>query len=99
MLVPGVAHSALEYYRWAFRAQFRGEGRRFTDAIGTRVPARVLQLHGHADTCILPETARASAPWLGPHARLETWDGVGHFPHLESPARTNKALVHFLSAR
>jgi pimeloyl-ACP methyl ester carboxylesterase len=99
MLVPGVAHSALEYYRWAFRAQFRGEGRRFTDAVGTRVTARVLQLHGRADTCVLPETAVTSAPWLGPHARLETWHGIGHFPHLESPARTNEALVHFLAAR
>jgi pimeloyl-ACP methyl ester carboxylesterase len=96
MLVPGVAHSSLEYYRWAFRAQFRGEGRRFADAVGTRVTARVLQLHGEADPCILPDTARSSAPWLGPHTRLETWSGVGHFPHLEAPDRTNAALREFL---
>ena len=96
MLVPGVAHSSLEYYRWAFRAQFRGEGRRFSDAVGTRVVARVLQLHGDADTCFLPETARASAPWLGPHSRLQTWPGIGHFPHLETSERTNSALLEFL---
>jgi pimeloyl-ACP methyl ester carboxylesterase len=95
MLVQGVAHSSLEYYRWAFRAQFRGEGRRFSDAVGTRVAAPVLQLHGDADTCILPETAVASAPWLGPHSRLETWPGIGHFPHLEDPERTNTALTEF----
>lgn len=96
MLVPGVAHSALEYYRWAFRAQFRGEGKRFTDAVGTRVSAPVLQLHGSVDPCVLPETAVASAPWLGPHAPLTTWDGIGHFPHLEAPATTNQALLKFL---
>jgi pimeloyl-ACP methyl ester carboxylesterase len=97
MLVAGVPHSALEYYRWAFRAQFRGEGKRFTDAVGTRVSAPVLQLHGSADPCVLPETATASAPWLGPHSPLTTWDGVGHFPHLEAPAATNDALLTFLT--
>ncbi|GAA5164988.1 alpha/beta hydrolase [Amycolatopsis dongchuanensis] len=96
MLVPGVAHSALEYYRWAFRAQFRGEGRRFADAVGTRVAAPVLQIHGEADTCVLPETARESAPWHGPYSRFETLSGVGHFPHLEDPARTDKVLLEFL---
>ncbi|WP_158887602.1 alpha/beta fold hydrolase [Amycolatopsis anabasis] len=98
MLVPGVAHSALEYYRWAFRAQFRGEGRRFTDAVDSRIAARVLQVHGEADPCVLPETARASAPWRGPRSRFETLPGIGHFPHLESPARTTELLASFLAA-
>lgn len=97
MLVPGVAHSALEYYRWAFRAQFRGEGRRFTDAVGTRIAAPTLQLHGAEDPCILPETATASVRWAGPHAEPEIWAGVGHFPHLEAPDRTSAALVDFLN--
>jgi pimeloyl-ACP methyl ester carboxylesterase len=96
MLVPGVAHSALEYYRWAFRAQFRGEGRRFSSAVDKRVDAPVLRLHGVEDLCVLPETARASAPWLGPHAAFELWPGVGHLPHLEVPDRTNEAMLRFL---
>lgn len=96
MLVPGVAHSALEYYRWAFRAQFRGEGRRFTEAVGGRVTMPVLQLHGADDPCILPSTARDSAPWLGPRSRFETLPGVGHYPHLEAPDKTTKALESFL---
>ncbi|PXY31216.1 alpha/beta fold hydrolase [Prauserella muralis] len=99
MLVPGVAHSALEYYRWAFRAQFRGEGRRFTDAVGTRVRTPVLQLHGEQDPCVLVSTARDSAPWLGPRSRFETLPGVGHYPHLEEPALTAKLLVAFLRAQ
>ncbi|WP_370945213.1 alpha/beta fold hydrolase [Amycolatopsis sp. cg5] len=98
MLVPGVAHSALEYYRWAFRAQFRGEGKRFADAVGTRIAAPVLQIHGSADRCVLPETAYASTPWFGPHTALRPWDGIGHFPHLEAPARTSDALLDFLKA-
>lgn len=96
MQVPGVAHSALEYYRWAFRAQFRGEGRRFKAAVDGRVSAPVLQLHGDADTCVLPDTARASAPWQGPGSRFELLAGVGHYPHLEDPERTTKALLTFL---
>jgi pimeloyl-ACP methyl ester carboxylesterase len=27
---------------------------------------------------------------------METWAGVGHFPHLEAPDRTNAALREFL---
>ncbi|HVW44992.1 MAG TPA: alpha/beta hydrolase [Amycolatopsis sp.] len=96
MLIPGVAHSALEYYRWALRAQFRGEGARFTSAVGTRIAAPVLQIHGAADTCILPRTARDSAPWQGPRSRFELLPDVGHFPHLEAPDHTSKALLDFL---
>jgi pimeloyl-ACP methyl ester carboxylesterase len=99
MLVPGVAHSALEYYRWAFRAQFRGEGRRFTDALARRGETPVLQLHGEADPCLLPSTARDSSRWLGPHSRFETLPGVGHLPQLEAPGPTNEALLAFLRAQ
>lgn len=97
MRVPGVAHSALEYYRWAFRTQFRAEGGRFADAVGTRVGVPVLQLHGTEDGCVLPGTAAASSPWLGPRSRFELLDGVGHYPHLEAPERTARTLTEFLS--
>lgn len=97
MRVPGVAHSSLEYYRWAFRAQFRGEGRRFAEAVREPVTVPVLQIHGEADRCVLPGTARASAPWLGPGSRFETLDGVGHLPQLEAPGRTTAALLSFLA--
>lgn len=96
MLVPGVAHSALEYYRWAFRSQFRGDGRRFADAVDTRPRMPTLQLHGASDPVILPETARESAPWSGPHSRFELLPGVGHYPQLESATETGKVLIDFL---
>jgi pimeloyl-ACP methyl ester carboxylesterase len=96
MLVRGVAHSALEYYRWAFRSQFRGDGRRFAEALDQPLRLPVLQLHGGADPCVLSETARASAPWLGPRSRFVTLPEIGHFPHLERPAETSQALAEFL---
>jgi pimeloyl-ACP methyl ester carboxylesterase len=96
MLVPGVAHSALEYYRWAFRAQFRGEGRRFTDALDTRVEMPVFQLHGEQDRYILPKTARSSSRWSGPRSSWETLPGIGHWPHLEAPEHTAKSVLSFL---
>jgi pimeloyl-ACP methyl ester carboxylesterase len=98
MLVRGAAHSALEYYRWAVRAQLRGEGRRFSEAMQREVTVPVLQLAGAADPCILPRTVRASAAWA--HGRVETrlLDGIGHFPHQEAPAVTNRVLTEFLSS-
>jgi pimeloyl-ACP methyl ester carboxylesterase len=97
ILIPTVAHCALEYYRWGFRSQFRGEGRRFADAVDTRLRVPVLQLQGEADTCTLPGTARASSPWLGPRSRFESLPEVGHYPHLEAPATTTSRLTDFLA--
>ncbi|HWM04637.1 MAG TPA: alpha/beta hydrolase [Actinophytocola sp.] len=98
MLVRGAAHSALEYYRWAVRAQLRGEGRRFSEALQREITVPVLQLSGAADPCILPGTVRASAAWA--HGRVETTllDGIGHFPHQEAPATTSRALTTFLTS-
>jgi pimeloyl-ACP methyl ester carboxylesterase len=97
MLVTGVAHSSLEYYRWALRAQLRGEGRRYAEAMRRRLNAPVLQLRGALDPCILAPAVEASAPWAARGHRLITVDGVGHYPHQEAPAATSKAIVDFLS--
>jgi pimeloyl-ACP methyl ester carboxylesterase len=94
--VPGVAHCALEYHRWAFRSQFRGDGRRFAAAVARPVEVPVLQVHGADDPCVLPRTAAASAPWAGPAHRLEVLAGVGHFPHEERPEQVTASLVEFL---
>src|SRR6201999_1629666 len=37
MLVPGVAHSSLEYFRWALRSQLRGDGHRFAEEVDRRL--------------------------------------------------------------
>lgn len=94
--VPGVAHLALEYYRWAVRAQLRGEGRRFAEEVDRRMTLPVLQLHGAEDPTLLPATARASRDWVGADARFDLLDGVGYFVHQEAPAAANHALLEQL---
>ncbi len=83
--VPGVAHCAMEYYRWAVRSQMRAEGRRFAAAVARPAEVSVLGLHGADDPFLLARTAAASAPWAGKRHALEVWPGVGHFPHEERP--------------
>lgn len=96
MLVQAVAHSALEYHRWAVRSQLRGDGKRFADAVSVPVRVPVLQLHGEQDPCVLSETARRSTRWAGPRSRFQSLPDVGHLPHLETPAATVRALAEFL---
>ncbi len=97
MLIPGAAHSALEYYRWAMRSQLRTEGRRYVAAVGRPVPVPVLQLHGAADPCLLEATARRSQRWGGPAYTYRSLPNVGHFLHQEAPEATTEALAEFLT--
>lgn len=96
MRIPGVAHSALEYYRWAFRSVFRGDGRRFAAAMRTPCAAPVLQVHGLDDGCVLPFSAHSSAQWAGAGSRFREVPGVGHYPHLEAPEITTALLLEWL---
>jgi pimeloyl-ACP methyl ester carboxylesterase len=96
MQVPGVAHSSLEYYRWAARSQVRSEGRRFAAAVGREPTVPVLQVHGADDPYLLERTAAGSRPWAGPHLRYEVLPGTGHFPHQERPAAVTALLRDFL---
>ena len=97
MLVPGVAHSALEYFRWAMRSQARGEGRRFTEEVDHRLAMPVLQVHGTLDPYLLESTALASRGWLGPRSVFRSVADIGHFPHQESPDTVNNLVLDFLS--
>jgi len=98
MMVRGAAHSSLEYYRWAVRAQLRGEGRRYRDAMQRKITVPVLQLAGAVDPCVLPRTLAASDAWTTRRVLTHTLAGVGHFPHQEAPAATNRVLAEFLAA-
>lgn len=95
--VPGVAHCAMEYYRWALRSQFRGDGRRFAAAVARPAAAPVLQIHGECDPCLLESTARHSARWAGGRFSHEVLADVGHFPHQERPELTLDLLDGFLA--
>lgn len=94
--LPGVAHSAMEYYRWALRSQVRIEGRRFAAAVARPASVPVLQIHGADDPCLLVRTAEASRRWAGPAHRLEVLPATGHFPHQENPLVVDALLAAFL---
>ncbi len=96
--VPGVVHSAMEYYRWAFRSQVRIEGRRFAAAVARPAAVPVLQIHGADDPCVLVRSVEASRRWAGPEYRLEVLPGVGHFPHQENPLAVNELLAASLKS-
>jgi pimeloyl-ACP methyl ester carboxylesterase len=97
MQVPGVAHSSMEYYRWAVRSQLRAEGRRFAAAVRRAPTVPVLQVHGGDDPYLLERTALGSRRWAGPHLSCEVLPGTGHFPHEERPAQTTALLLDFLA--
>jgi len=97
MMVRGAAHSALEYYRWAGRAQLRGEGRRFAEAMQRKVTVPVLQLAGGVDPCLLPRTLDTAKAWATRPVTTHTLADIGHFPHQEAPAATNRVLTEFLA--
>ncbi|PPK65806.1 alpha/beta hydrolase [Actinokineospora auranticolor] len=96
MLVPGVAHSALEYHRWALRSQVRSEGRRYAEAMARRLTTPVLQLYGADDPLVLPRTRPSSTPWIAGHTETHTLPQVGHFPHEEAPQATNARVTSFI---
>lgn len=52
--IPGAAHCALEYQRWAARSQLRDEGRRFMRSMCQRLGVPLLHLRGEADPMCLP---------------------------------------------
>lgn len=94
--ISTVAHCSMEYYRWAFRSQFRAEGRRFAAAVARRIEVPVLQIEGGADPCLRESAAGRSRRWVdGPFER-RVLPGAGHFVHEERPAVTTELLVHFL---
>lgn len=92
--IPGVAHSALEYQRWAFRSQWRPDGRRFMSAMDETLRLSVLQIHGALDPYVLDATLRRCVRHA-PGQELHTVDGVGHYAHQEAPGQVTSVLLRF----
>ncbi|MEV4126858.1 alpha/beta hydrolase [Nocardia sp. NPDC049707] len=93
--IPGAAHCALEYQRWAFRSQWRPDGRRFMATM--RVPIRipVLAMRGELDGYILPATFQRGRR-LSPQRRQVVIPGAGHFAHQENPEAVTMELAKLL---
>lgn len=93
--IPGVAHCALEYQRWAARSQLRGEGHRFMRSMARPLGIPVLHMRGEADPYVLAaavERTRQYAP-LGHFISLS---GAAHFGHEEGYDQVNGHLERFL---
>ncbi len=93
--IAGAAHCGLEYQRWAFRSQWRPDGKRFMTAMDKPVTIPVLQIHGDADPFVLRSTLRSDGRWA-PDLRLCGVPGAGHYPHWERPDAVTSALLTFL---
>ncbi|HVE75031.1 MAG TPA: alpha/beta hydrolase [Mycobacteriales bacterium] len=93
MQVPGVAHCALEGYRWAARSRIRPSGMRFQRLLERGMDTDVLQIHGALDRCALATTAHGSGAWVRGAYELQVLGDVGHFPHEEAAEEVTAALV------
>jgi pimeloyl-ACP methyl ester carboxylesterase len=98
MQLPFVAHTCVEYYRWAVRSLTRRDGRRFAEAVRAPITIPVLQIQGGRDPWILPETSAASRRWITGPARYEVIGSAGHFLPEEAPDRVTTLLLDWLSA-
>ncbi|GAB2652092.1 alpha/beta fold hydrolase [Nocardia goodfellowii] len=94
--IPGAAHCALEYQRWAFRSQWRPDGRRFMASMRVPVGVEVLALRGELDGYVLPRTFQRGHQWA-PGARLVGIADAAHFAHQENPEAVTSELAQFLA--
>ena len=93
--IPGAAHCALEYQRWAVRSQFRSEGHRFMRSMNTPLGIPMLHLRGDADQYVLADPVDRTRRYA-PHGRFVSVSGAGHFAHEELPDVVNDHLSRFL---
>jgi pimeloyl-ACP methyl ester carboxylesterase len=94
--IPGVAHSAMESFRWAFRSLPRSDGLRYARRMKGPVQVPTLQLHGQEDPTLLVRTARGSDEYVDAPYRWRMLAEVGHFPHEEDPSGFTKELLDWL---
>ncbi|TGB41428.1 alpha/beta fold hydrolase [Mycolicibacterium peregrinum] len=94
--IPGAAHCALEYQRWAVRSQLRGEGRRFMRSMKRPIGVPVLHMRGDADPYVLADPVHRTQHYA-PHGRYVSIADAGHFGHEEQPESVNAQLSRFLT--
>lgn len=92
--IPGAAHCALEYQRWAVRSQLRGEGRRFMRSMVQQLGVPLLHLRGDADPYVLAAAVERTQRYA-PNGRYVSIANAGHFSHEEAPEEINRHLMRF----
>jgi pimeloyl-ACP methyl ester carboxylesterase len=95
-LIPGVAHCALESYRWAVRSLPRPDGLRYARRMAGPVTVPTLQVHGALDRCILPTSAQGSGRYVEGSYQWHLMPGVGHFAPEEDPSGFTTVLRDWL---
>lgn len=95
MRIHPVGYCSAEYFRWLVRSLPRADGRRFAQDLRTPITAPVLHLHGDFDTCVLPSTAQGSGQYVTGDYEWRVLDGVGHFPHNETPELISGELIRW----
>jgi pimeloyl-ACP methyl ester carboxylesterase len=94
--IPGVAHSALEGYRWALRSLPRPDGLRYARRMRTPVAVPTLHVHGAMAGPVLTSSAQGSGRYVDAPYRWRLLPDVGHFPHEEDPDTFNAELIGWL---
>ncbi|EWS99690.1 alpha/beta hydrolase [Intrasporangium oryzae NRRL B-24470] len=97
MMIPFVAHSASEHYRWLGRSSIRPDGPIFMRRIRGAIRVPVLQLQGSEDRCVLADATHGSGAYVPGDYRLVTIEGAGHFLTEEAPEQVNEALLTWLA--
>lgn len=96
VMIPFVAHSAAEHYRWLGRSSVRPDGPLFMRRIRHAIRVPVLQLQGSDDGCVLPGPTGGSAAYVPVGYRYVPIEGAGHFLTEEAPHAVNAALLQWL---
>lgn len=90
--IPGVAHCAMEYQRWAFRSQWRADGRRFMKIMDQTISQPTFQIRGADDNYILEPTLQRCTRYA-PRQTLLTIPEAAHFAHQEQPDAVTEAIA------
>ncbi|TLG17720.1 alpha/beta hydrolase [Nocardia cyriacigeorgica] len=93
--IPGAAHCSLEYQRWAFRSQWRPDGRRFMAIMRKPIDIPVLSMRGEQDRYVLTTTIHRGHR-LSLRRTVVTIPGAGHFAHQENPEAVTTELAKLL---
>ncbi|HWZ91867.1 MAG TPA: alpha/beta hydrolase [Polyangiaceae bacterium] len=89
MRTPGAAHSAVSYYRAAFRAPVRAR---------RTVVQRTLVLWGERDTALSARLLLTNLSAYVPSVRVERFAEAGHWLHRDLPEIVSEYLIRFFSA-
>ncbi|OFE18781.1 alpha/beta hydrolase [Humibacillus sp. DSM 29435] len=98
MMIPFVAHSAAEHYRWLGRSSVRPDGPLFMRRIRRAIRVPVLQLQGTDDRCVVASATYGSGAWVPGDYRHVKIEGAGHFLTEEAPEAVGAELQTWLGS-